>query len=113
MGVVYECDIRETISSRRLEDPAAPRRVIAPSIQGGVVSLADIHHENLVRFGELLAHGPQYFFTMELLSGVDFSAYVRPGTAAPSIERDTTERAQPTYFAASAQRAERSSAMFC
>ena len=42
-------------------------------------SLADINHPNLVGLHTLEADGDQWFFTMDLLSGVDFIGYVRPG----------------------------------
>jgi serine/threonine protein kinase len=38
--------------------------------------LQGIHHPNLVRLGELFEEGGHWFFTMELLDGVDFMTYV-------------------------------------
>jgi serine/threonine protein kinase len=35
-----------------------------------------LHHPNLVRLGELFEEGGHWFFTMELLDGVDFMTYV-------------------------------------
>jgi tetratricopeptide (TPR) repeat protein len=43
-------------------------------------SLQDIGHENLVQLGELIEHRGHWFFTMELLDGVDFIRWVRPGS---------------------------------
>ena len=40
---------------------------------------ADLHHEHLVRLGELHEAAGRWFFTMELVAGVDFLSYVRPG----------------------------------
>ena len=53
-------------------------------------SLQDIQHENLVQLGELIEHRGHWFFTMELLDGVDFIRWVRPGSeprppAAPAV----------------------------
>jgi serine/threonine protein kinase/tetratricopeptide (TPR) repeat protein len=41
-------------------------------------ALQDLHHRNLVSLGELIAEGEQWFFTMELVEGLDLLAYVRP-----------------------------------
>jgi serine/threonine protein kinase len=41
--------------------------------------LADIIHPNLVRLHELFCHEDRWFFTMDLVKGVSFIDYVRPG----------------------------------
>ncbi|HEX2671502.1 MAG TPA: protein kinase, partial [Polyangiaceae bacterium] len=42
-------------------------------------ALADISHPNVVQLYEMVAEGEHWFFTMELLDGVDFMRWVRPG----------------------------------
>ena len=41
-------------------------------------SAADLSHPNLIGLHSLLADGAQWFFTMDLIEGVDFLDYVRP-----------------------------------
>jgi serine/threonine protein kinase len=40
-------------------------------------ALQALHHPNLVNLGELIEEGGQWFFTMELVDGVNFVKYVR------------------------------------
>jgi eukaryotic-like serine/threonine-protein kinase len=47
-------------------------------------TLADLTHPNLVTLYELLADGPQWFFTMELIEGVPFHTSHRLGPAGHS-----------------------------
>ncbi|MDA1230981.1 MAG: serine/threonine-protein kinase [Planctomycetota bacterium] len=42
-------------------------------------SLSEINHPNLVGMQTLEVDGSQWFFTMDLVDGVDFLEYVRPG----------------------------------
>jgi serine/threonine protein kinase len=50
--------------------------------------LQDLHHRNLVQLGELLEAEGRWFFTMELLVGVDFHSYVT-GRPLPVAFSDT------------------------
>jgi hypothetical protein len=47
-------------------------------------SLQRLTHPSLVAQGELFSDGEQWFFTMELVDGVDFAAHVRQGAAGPN-----------------------------
>lgn len=105
MGVVYEAADTERQGERvalktlRNLDAASLLR-----FKEEFRALADISHENLVRFGDLVAEGSVYFFTMELIRGVDFLSYVRPGIASASIGEGSTDLAAETLAAASSAR---------
>ncbi len=105
MGVVYEAADTERQGERvalktlRNLDAASLLR-----FKEEFRALADIHHENLVRFGDLVADGGVYFLTMELVRGVDFLSYVRPGIASASIGEGSTDLAAETLDAASSAR---------
>jgi serine/threonine protein kinase len=55
-------------------------------------ALTDISHPNLVALDELLTDGTHWFFTMELVRGVRFVEYVRPGGVARPDSDSSTRR---------------------
>jgi Cdc6-like AAA superfamily ATPase len=77
MGVVYEAiDIEhgtrvalKTLRHMTAESLARLKREFR--------AMQDVHHENLVSLGELVSEGDEWFFTMELVDGVDWLEHVR------------------------------------
>jgi serine/threonine protein kinase/tetratricopeptide (TPR) repeat protein len=88
MGVVYEAFDRERNAKVALKTLKATvsRKASAQALlrfKREFRALQDLHHRNLVTLGELIAEGQQWFFTMELVDGYDFLAYVRPRAPMP------------------------------
>jgi serine/threonine protein kinase/tetratricopeptide (TPR) repeat protein len=82
MGVVYEAHDRElgaTVALKTLRLPPSGEFVLL--FKNEFRALQDIQHRNLVELYELLEQDGQWFFTMELLDGVNFVEYVRPSSA--------------------------------
>lgn len=83
MGVVYEAF--DTVNASSVALKLLP--LVSPDsllrFKREFRSVADIRHPNLVRLGELVAHEAQWFFTMELVDGVDLISYVRGHDAPP------------------------------
>src|SRR3982751_388800 len=85
MGIVYEAHDRETDRVLALK---ALTRTEASDIfrfKREFRALADVAHPNLVSLYEFMSDGQFWFFTMELVRGVSFIEYVRPGFRTRSL----------------------------
>src|SRR4051812_40015254 len=77
MGEVYEAldtERGERVALKMLRSATADSIV---RFKREFRALQDIHHPNLVTLGELVSEGDRWFFTMELVNGVDFVTWVR------------------------------------
>jgi serine/threonine protein kinase len=94
MGVVYEAIDREhgtrvaVKTLRNWSEDAFLR------FKNEFRALQDVQHENLVRLGELLEERGQWFFTMELIQGVELLRWLRGDAAGDSVS--TTEDRPPS-----------------
>ena len=95
MGVVYEAHDLETDKLVALKTLSRSEPADIARFKNEFRSLADVAHPNLVSLYELMSDGQDWFFTMELVQGVSFLEYVRPGfryKRAPSSKTPTVLR---------------------
>jgi CheY-like chemotaxis protein len=77
MGVVHEVrDERGVALAIKGLRNLRPREILR--IKDEFRALRDIQHPNLCRLGELFEDSGRWYFTMELVTGVDFLRWVRP-----------------------------------
>jgi serine/threonine protein kinase len=81
MGVVYEAQDRDREQTVALKTLRRPDPALLYRLKKEFRSLAEIAHPNLVALHELHEHDGRWFFTMELIGGVGFLDWVRPGAA--------------------------------
>jgi eukaryotic-like serine/threonine-protein kinase len=78
MGVVYEAFDRERGARVALKTLHTLSAEGLARFKNEFRALQDLHHPNLVRLDELLEDHGRWFFTMELVDGVNFFEWVRP-----------------------------------
>jgi eukaryotic-like serine/threonine-protein kinase len=88
MGVVYEVhdEVRDDVVALKTLRRGQPADVLR--LKREFRTLADIAHPNLVSLYELIADDTWWFFTMELVDGIDVVQYIRRHSAADTSPAD-------------------------
>ena len=92
MGVVYEAHDRERNTRVALKTLHEAKGELLLHLKDEFRALEDLHHPNLVGLGELIAESGRWFFTMELVDGVDLLTYLRGSAEAltQTVDLETT-----------------------
>jgi serine/threonine protein kinase len=90
MGVVYEAIDRERHERIALKTLRSLDAAAIYHLKQEFRALADVRHPNLVRLHELVSDAGSWFFTMELIDGVDFLRWVRGDGSSP-VRDEATE----------------------
>lgn len=81
MGVVYEALDREHRTRVAIKSLTQVQPQTVLRFKQEFRALQELAHPNLVSLFELVSDGRQWFFTMELIDGLNFLAYLRPPSA--------------------------------
>jgi len=95
MGVVYEAFDRERQSRVALKTIRLATADTLARFKNEFRALQDLQHPNLVRLDELLEESGTWFFTMELVDGIDFVSFVRAGVHGVSSPLAIGSRPEP------------------
>src|SRR6266571_2133663 len=90
MGIVYEAHDREMDKVVALKALTRTEASHISRFKNEFRSLADVSHPNLVSLYEFMSDGQYWFFTMELVQGINFLEYVRPGYHAKRLQSSRT-----------------------
>src|SRR5438045_1941764 len=100
-GVVYEAYDRQDHTVVALKAIRSPIADDLRRLKQEFRSLADLHHPNLVRYGELASERGEWFFTMELVRGKrTFVQYVRSAGFNHRAVTKSDARLSATFLAA-------------
>lgn len=102
-GAVYEASDLETGERVALKTLRKAGAAQIFSFKQEFRALAGIAHENLVHLQELFADGDEWYFTMELVAGLDFAAYARADATQSDGDRFARLRAALAGLAAGVQ----------
>lgn len=96
MGVVYEAHDRETDKVVALKTLTRAEASHISRFKNEFRSLADVSHPNLAALYEFMSDGQYWFFTMELVQGLNFLEYVRPGYHSKHLQSSKTPTLRKT-----------------
>ncbi len=92
MGVVYEALDNERQQRVALKSITHPDPTAIFRFKREFRALADIAHPNLVPLYELVSDGEHWFFTMQLVEGVDLAQHLRPPLKPEAVASSGTDR---------------------